>query len=221
MPPKHPTTSIQPGSQTCHFPCNTNNLQCQTFTAHRGLPPAPLSVGPGAPFQLFLRHPVLAPATIREQQAWDCTGRKERVATAWAGQCPPQAGCSPTASLIFKGWLYISLPTVSFTPSSPAQSAMSHFDLVDNYFSVCRVLHHAIFFSPFTIFKRFWSLPLLMQRCKFIVSFLFSATHFARVSACALTHAELSVRLYTLPASVKIQNLFPSFLRSCTHVICL
>lgn len=97
-PQKHP---VHPVSQTYHFPRNTTRLQCQTFTAHWGHPPTPLPMGPGASFQVCLKYPVLTPATSREQQAWGCTRRRRRVPTEWAGQCPPQAGCRPTAPLLF------------------------------------------------------------------------------------------------------------------------
>lgn len=116
----------------------------------------------------------------------------------------PSGVQSYSISFIFERWQCLYLSTVSFSPPLPAQSAMSNFNLVANYFSVQRVIHHPTFFSPILNFKRFWSLPLQMQRCKFII-FLFLATHFARVSACALTRAELSVSLYTLPAGVKFK----------------
>lgn len=44
-----------------------------------------------------------------------------------------------------------------------------------------------------------------MQGCKSIASFLFLAAHFAKASACDLTHAKVSVSLYTLPATVKLK----------------
>lgn len=101
MPPKTPSSPCSLVSQTYHFPCNSTRLQCQAFTAHWGHPPTPLPMGPGASFQLFLQHPMLTPVTPREQQAWGCTGRSGRVHTEWAGQCRPQEGCCPTASLLF------------------------------------------------------------------------------------------------------------------------
>lgn len=80
--------------------------------------------------------------------------------------------------------------------------------VLKHYFSVHRVLHHNIFFSLFRDAEQFRSLPLPMLWCKIIVSFLFMATHCARISACVLAHAELSVSLYTLPTSVKFKICF-------------
>lgn len=68
VPQKHTTVSIQPGSQTHHFLCYTNRLQCQIFTAHQGHTPLPMAEG--AEFQLCFEHQMLAPVTIREQQGW-------------------------------------------------------------------------------------------------------------------------------------------------------
>lgn len=106
---------------------------------HHHCPPGTptLPMGPGAPFQLCLGHPVLAPVTIREQQAWSCTGRRERVPHSTGRAVSSPSGVqSYSLSFLFERWQYIALPTISFTPPSPAQSAMSKFDPGDNYFSV-------------------------------------------------------------------------------------
>lgn len=93
MPPKRPTTSIQPGSQTYHFPCHSDRLPCQTFHCPPGTLTRTPAHGPRGSISALPGAPLLAPETIRAQQVWSCTGR-ERVPTAWVGQCPPQEGCS-------------------------------------------------------------------------------------------------------------------------------
>lgn len=64
-------------------------------------------------------------------------------------------------------------------------------------------------------------LPLPMQGYKFVASFLFLATHLARASACDLTHAELSVSLYTFPGSVKVKICIQAFREAALVVKCL
>lgn len=110
---------IQPGSQTHHFLCNTNRLQCQTFTAQRGRTPLPM--WEGAEFQLCFEHWVLAPVTIREQQGWAALEQGEACLHHGQGNVLPKQGAVLQHLFYSSNATVHVIPTISFTPPLHAQ----------------------------------------------------------------------------------------------------
>lgn len=166
------------------------------------------------------RLPVSSACSLRNACRHQCQTSAppaDKPGSAWG----PSAGYCPLREERESIWQYASLYKNILQPTSTALPALSNFDLIDNTFSVQNAaplffllpLHRSQEISVTS------SLP--MQGYKSIASFLVLAAHFARASAYDLTHAKVSVSLYTFACKCKTQNLHPSFQNSCTCMRCL
>lgn len=174
MPPKTPSSPYKPDLP---FPMRHHQVAVPDLHSTLRTPTHTSAYGPRGFISGLPEAPRADPSNTQGTAGlglhWEEEESAHRVGRAMSSPSRVQAY---SISFIFARWQYISLPTISFTLPSPARSAMSNFDLVDNYFSVHRALYHTIFFFSFTNLKIFWSLPLPMQRCKYCLLSFFGNT---------------------------------------------